>query len=163
MYKHILVALDGSEIAEQVLPHVEALAGKFGAAVTLLRVTPLPGIAVAPPVGFPMAAPGNLYTAEQMTEALEEEQRRAEEYLQSVAERLRARLPRVTEALAEGRAADVIVERASALGVDLIAMTTRGLSGLERLVLGSVAEEVTRKAPCAVLLVRARAEGHPNG
>jgi nucleotide-binding universal stress UspA family protein len=157
MYKHILVALDGSELAEQVLPHIEALAEKFGSAVTLLRVTTPPSLAVTPPIGLPMSAPADLFTAEQMTEALQAERDYAADYLRSVGERMRGRVPQVAEEQAEGRAADVIVERASALGADLIAMTTHGRSGLRRLVLGSVAEEVVRRASCAVLLVRVTA------
>ena len=103
-----------------------------------------------------MAPPADLYTTEQMLEALEEEQRYAAEYLRSVGERLRGRVKQVKEEVVQGQPADVIVERASALGIDLIAMTTHGRSGLQRLVLGSVADEVVRRAPCAVLLVRAR-------
>lgn len=156
MYDHILVTLDGSEIAEQVLPHVEAIAEKFGSEVTLLRVTPPLSLAVTPPIALPMAPPADLYTTEQMLEALEEEQRYAAEYLRSVGERLRGRVKQVKEEVVQGQPADVIVERASALGIDLIAMTTHGRSGLQRLVLGSVADEVVRRAPCAVLLVRAR-------
>ncbi|HET9495641.1 MAG TPA: universal stress protein [Chloroflexia bacterium] len=161
MYTHILVALDGSETAEQVLPHVEALVEKFGAAVTLLRVTTPPSLTVTPAIGLPMAAPADLYTAEQMTEALEEEQRDAAAYLRSVGDRLRARGERVDEVVAEGHPAQVILERAEAVGADLIAMTTHGRSGLQRLFLGSVAEEVVRRASCAVLLVRARHDGAP--
>jgi nucleotide-binding universal stress UspA family protein len=166
MYTHILVALDGSEIAEQVLPHVEGLAEKLGSEVTLLRVTLAPGMAVAPGLGLPMTVPTDLYTAEQMTEALAAERQDAETYLHSVAGRVRKRVPRVNEVLAEGHAPDVIVERATALGADLIAMTTHGRSGLRRLVMGSVAEEVVRRAPCAVLLVRTSGhpgQGHPTG
>jgi nucleotide-binding universal stress UspA family protein len=159
MYAHILVALDGSELAEQVLPHIEALAEKFGSAVTLLRATTPFSIAVTPPIGLPMTASADPYTTQQMIEALEEEQRQASVYLRSVGDRLRGRLAKVTEEVAAGSPDDVIVERASALNVDLIAMTTHGRSGLRRLVLGSVAEEVLRRAACAVLLVRVSADG----
>ena len=154
MYDHILVALDGSERAEQVLPHVEALAEKFGSEVTLLRVTPLLGVAAAPVIGLPMTAPTDLYTAKQMVEALEAEQDYAAEYLRSLGERLRSRLPHVEVEVAQGDPADVIIGHASSRGTDLIAMTTHGRSGLQRLVLGSVADAVVRRAPCAVLLVR---------
>src|SRR2546425_719971 len=57
----------------------------------------------------------------------------------------------------EGAAREVIVERASALGVGLILMTTHGRGGLGRLVFGSTADSVLRHAPCPVLLVRIQA------
>jgi nucleotide-binding universal stress UspA family protein len=159
MYKHILVSLDGSEIAEQVLPHVEALAEKFGAAVTLLRATMPPVSPVMPtPVGLPVT-PDVTGTYIEVAEAGREV---ASEYLGSVAERLRSHGLQVTQELPEGPAAEAILERAEAVGADLIALATHGRGGLERLVLGSVAEEVVRKSSCPVLLVRARPEArHP--
>ncbi len=53
-----------------------------------------------------------------------------------------------------GRPADVVAETATKLGVDLIVMVTHGRRGLARLIEGSIAEEVLRKAPCPVLAVR---------
>lgn len=57
--------------------------------------------------------------------------------------------------VAEGAPAQVIVEHAARLGADLVAMGTRGRSGLERWWLGSTAERVIASAPCPVLTVRA--------
>jgi len=54
----------------------------------------------------------------------------------------------------EGSAADVIIDRAKSLPAELIAMTTHGRSGLARVVVGSVADEVVRNVICPVLLVR---------
>ena len=80
----------------------------------------------------------------------------------AASKRLEAALSRVRAAGLEGgaevdsgRAAEMIVERAAALGVDLIAMGTHGHSGFKHLLLGSVAEHVLRTAPCPVLIVRA--------
>jgi nucleotide-binding universal stress UspA family protein len=56
--------------------------------------------------------------------------------------------------LLEGDPATVIVETAAETGADLIIMGTMGRSGLTRLVMGSVAEEVLRRAPCPVLTIR---------
>jgi nucleotide-binding universal stress UspA family protein len=94
-------------------------------------------------------------------EAAEDERQAASDYLRRVGDRLRERGFQVEEQVGDGPPAGVIVERAGALGVDLIAMTTHGRGGLERLLLGSVAEEVTRNAPCPVLLVRAATETRP--
>ena len=86
MYERILVALDGSEIAERVLPHVEALARAFSSTVIVLEVTTSrerlmaelsPGLDVATPV---LLDP---------TEVLDEEHAAASEYLANVAGRLR--------------------------------------------------------------------------
>jgi nucleotide-binding universal stress UspA family protein len=155
MYSHILVALDGSEVAEQVLPHVEALAEKFGSRVTLLRAIMPPAL---PLMETPMGLPVTPYTSEVYVEAAEAERQAASDYLREVGDRLRERGFQVEHELPDGPPASVIVERAGALGTDLIAMTTHGRGGLERLLLGSVAEEALRKAPCPVLLVRAKAE-----
>lgn len=156
MYKHILVALDGSALAEQVLPHVEALAGTFGSKVTLLRATPIPDIATVPaPLGMPMTPPMTPYSGEMYDKAIEAEHREAQDYLSVVVARLGRAGAEVGMEVVDGEAANTIVERAEVLGTDLIAMTTHGRTGLERLFVGSVAEEVVRRAPCAVLLVRA--------
>ncbi len=69
MYMRIVVGLDGSEFAEQVLPHVEALATKFGSAVTLLRATTIDRTLVhlpahMLPAGFPATNPIAMVEAE---------------------------------------------------------------------------------------------------
>ena len=153
MYEHVLVALDGSAAAERVLTHAEALAGAFHSTVTLLQAiisvetiiaqsaTPGPGVGdITPPMD-----PTPIVEAERST---------ASEYLSGVAARLRAKGVAVNVELPEGDAADAIVERAQALGVSLILMTTHGRGGLGRLVFGSTADSVLRHAACPVLLVR---------
>jgi nucleotide-binding universal stress UspA family protein len=59
-----------------------------------------------------------------------------------------------------GTPAREIIEFAKCKGVDLIVMASHGRTGLARLVMGSVAEEVTRKAPCPVLIVKQPAVEH---
>ena len=147
MYARILVALDGSPLAERVRPHVEALAERFGATVTLLRATdPLAGGAAA---GLPLE--GGAYDPTPLVEA---DRREAAAYLEGVASRLRARGLAVEQAQPDGEAPGAIAQHARRWGADLVAMTTHGRSGLERVVFGSVAEAVLRRAPCPVLLVR---------
>lgn len=142
MYRHILVPLDGSAIAEQVLPHVEELAKVLGARVTVLRVTrPVDTVG-----GVPVSTEER-WQAEEDAEAIP--------YLQDLEQRLRARGLETTSARATGPMPATIIAQASGLGADLIAMTTHGRGGLKRLALGSVAEEVVRHATCPVLLVRA--------
>ena len=155
MYSRILVPLDGSEVAERVLQHVEALTTKFGSAVMLLRVTtsaealpPTPALALSP-MGVPAAGPifdRVAFAREEREEALQ--------YLASLAEGLQKRGMSVTYEQREGNPAAVILEQAGRWSADLVAMTTHGRSGLGRLLLGSVAYDVVRSASCPVLLVR---------
>ena len=151
MFRHILVALDGSVEAEQVLPHVEALAGQFQSDVLLLQAVSPPErlIATAMEPGAGMVADPEL-----ILEAEDAFEQHALSYLKGVAEDLEARGVRATFEAPEADAATTIVERARERGYDLIAMTTHGRSGLSRLVFGSTAEAVLHDAPCPVLLVR---------
>ncbi|MEB2345303.1 MAG: universal stress protein [Deltaproteobacteria bacterium] len=78
--------------------------------------------------------------------------------LEKHAQGLRTRGLRVETVLREGYPASVIEEEAKERHVDLIVIGTRGHTGLKHLLLGSVAERVVQKAPCAVLTVKAREE-----
>jgi len=161
MYEHILVPLDGSELAEQVLSHVQAIAEKFGSNVVLLRATLQPEELVPPAgMGLPMgdmAAYGSLLgpgSIEDFQTLLETEENETQAYLTGIANNLNGHGFVVTAEHKEGSAADVIIERAKSLPADLIAMTTHGRSGFARAVVGSVADEVVRNVTCPVLLVR---------
>jgi nucleotide-binding universal stress UspA family protein len=145
------VALDGSDLSERVLPHVQALAKEFGARVTLLRViTPSALVTEVPEGAVPGAPP-----QEGIAACSDVERQEVVSYLTSVAARLRDEGLSVDLAHREGPAAEAIVEQARNLRADLIAMSTHGRGALARMVLGSVAGEVLRSAPCPVLLVRA--------
>jgi nucleotide-binding universal stress UspA family protein len=69
----------------------------------------------------------------------------------------------VVRLLAEGDPADEIVRAARAQGCDLIVMGTHGRTGLSRLLIGSVAEQVVRTAPCSVLTVKTPGAGKADG
>lgn len=134
MPRKILVALDGTRISESVLPHVTSLLGVLDADVTLLRVVP-PG------------KPG--------------ERKKALAYLERVAEPLRRKGVFVDTQVAVGTPAARIAERAGREGYDLVALASRRRRGLKRIVLGSVAEEVLRRAPVPVLVTAPRSEEAP--
>jgi nucleotide-binding universal stress UspA family protein len=161
MYEKILVPLDGSELAERVLEHVQAVAEKFGSMVVLLRAT-LPPEELVPPAGMglpmgDMAAYDSLLSPASIQDfaaLLEAEKSETEAYLKGVAEHLGGHGFTVTTEHREGSADEVIIERARDLPADLVAMTTHGRSGLARVVVGSVADQVVRKVSCPVLLVR---------
>jgi nucleotide-binding universal stress UspA family protein len=151
VYQHILVALDGSELAEHILPHVEALATKFGSRVTLLRATESIGTIVAETTPGSVADGGAYVDPRPILEA---EQGEAHSYLAPLAERLKAQGLNVDFEVPEGPASDAILRRAHEMRADLIAMTTHGHGGLGRLVFGSEADRVLRRSACPVLLVR---------
>lgn len=156
-YRRILVALDGSKFAERVLPCIEPLAEQFGSMVTLIQVI---GSAEAPLRAQPVMAEtaaadaGDAWPGADASSVLEEKRAYADNYLTSVSKRLEARGLRVQFECPEGEASEVILRRARQLGADLIAISTQGRTGVDRMLFGSVAEEVLRRAPCPVLLVR---------
>jgi len=143
----VLVPLDGSEVAEQALPHASAMARTFEARLLLLRVVstlrqPLYGLEFLPPVDIPV----------EVTQRLLDSARR---YLEGVAEGLRREgLPVEVEAV-EGLPAEAILRTLARLPAGMVAMTTHGRTGLARWLLGSITEEVVRRAEQPVLAVRA--------
>jgi nucleotide-binding universal stress UspA family protein len=158
MYEHLLVALDGSQAAEQVLPHAEALALAFKSTVTLLRaLVSVETLLAQTATGGP--AVGELAPPLDPTPIIEAEEESAQDYLKRVEQRLRQKGITAKSEHPEGDAADVIVERARDLGVSLILMTTHGRGGLGRFVFGSTADSVLRHADSPVLLVRVREQG----
>jgi nucleotide-binding universal stress UspA family protein len=150
-YRRLVVALDGSERAERILPQVAMLARQFGATVTLVRVITPPG----PPVPeVPEGATRGHRAVPAPTPCADRERGETARYLWALADSLGAEGLRVDWLAAEGQAAEAIVQRAREVGADLIAMTTHGRSELARHVLGSVADEVMRRADCPVLVLR---------
>lgn len=144
MYRKVIVPLDGSELAEEVLPHVVELIRDRESRVYLLSVAAMMRGTVSPAAEL---HPGN-----------EEQQRikqELEEYLRIVAKRLEPVAADVQVSVRFGRPADEILTFVSDIGADLIAMSTHGRSGISRWVFGSVADRVLRAATCPVLLVRA--------
>ena len=149
MYDKILIPLDGSEFAERIIAQVEPLADKLGSMLVLMQVTtPLETLIAETTTGMAVSAPVD------PTPIWEAEQEVAATYLDGVAARLRAKGFKVEVEHPAGHAAQMIIARAGALGINLIAMTTHGRSGFGRFMFGSVAEEVLRHAQCPVLIVR---------
>ncbi len=142
MFKRILVPLDGSPLAEAILPEVTGAEPRLGAEVILLRVA----LAHA----FPGVDP--IHLADEEVRVVEE----AEAYLATMAERLAREAVSVKTAVRYGQPAAEIIDHVAFERADLVAMSTHGRSGLSRLVMGSVAEEVVRKAKVPVLLLRAQ-------
>ncbi|MBI1987407.1 MAG: universal stress protein [Nitrospinae bacterium] len=142
MFYNILVTLDGSELAETVIPYVEGLATRFPTRkVVLLRVVP-------PPHYF---FEGSFYA---LGETQEQMEAIAQEYLDKIASRLQAKGLPVEIELRRGEVASEIIDYAHEHGIDLLAMSTHGRSGVKRWVFGSVAEKVLRSLNLPILLIR---------
>ncbi|MBI4318465.1 MAG: universal stress protein [Chloroflexi bacterium] len=137
-YGRILVPLDGTDLAEQILPYVEPLSRRFGSTVILLEVMSPPEVELT-------------HTLSKLGSAVEATRREATDYSGAVAQRLRGRGVTVECLVEQGQAAFVIADTARQLQADLIAMATHGRGGLRRLFY----DELRRAAPCPVLYVRA--------
>lgn len=150
MFKHILVPLDGSPLAEQALAPALELAKVYQARLTLLRVATSPQLYLSEfTLGLPDAA--DLYLQLRQQARLD-----AENYLELQRSRLEEFDGPVDFRVVEStRIAEAIVETAQEVGADLVVMCTRGRSGIQRWMLGSVAESVLRHATLPILLIRA--------
>ena len=144
MYKKILVPLDGSNLAEAALPHAQALAKAEEAEIVILRVPDLP----AP--GFFSRNPA---LATKIVEDMEIE---TDEYLQEEVDKLSKEGIKVSSLMREGPVPETILAAADEIHADLIAMSTHGRTGMQRWLLGSVADKVVHHAHIPVMLI------HPN-
>jgi nucleotide-binding universal stress UspA family protein len=152
--RRVLIRLDGSGLAEQILESALALGAATRAEYTLLRV-----IEPMTPTGHDR--PGGRVSGlfESLLGPLQESDRRsrteAQEYLERLAERLRARSLAVqTRVISHDRPAAAILATDEVGAIDLIALATHGRGGLKRLLLGSVADKVLRGAATPVLVTR---------
>lgn len=144
--KNILIPTDFGLGAEHALDYACSLAAKLGATIHLVNALG----AMLPEL--PVAVTGS--TIEKITERHHAE-------LAKLAEPRRI-LATIGQLLIKpGDARDAILEAIDEVHADLVVMGTHGRRGVGRLVLGSVAEDIARRAPCPVLLVRANKVGAP--
>lgn len=137
MYHSILVPLDGSKLAENILTEVEELAMLLNARLVLIYVSKahvLPGV--------------------DPTDAQVRVINNAKEYLGNLKEQLLAKNIDIEIHTPYGNPAAKILEVCRRHDIDLIAMSTHGRSGIGRWLLGSVAEKVVRHSEIPVLLLR---------
>jgi nucleotide-binding universal stress UspA family protein len=139
-YKKILVPLDGSDVAETILPEIEKVAAALKASISLLRVI------YVRPIQY-----------EDMTKFYAAANRDAEEYLRGIEEHLKAKGFKVESHVRQGNDAEEILDFCEQSDIDLIAMSTHGRSGVKRWLLGSVAEKVMRHTTKPILLARSAA------
>ncbi|MBN1161626.1 MAG: universal stress protein [Dehalococcoidales bacterium] len=149
MFDKILVCLDGSKLAEQILPYVVEQAKRFRSKIVLFQAYTIPATT------FVSATPGTVNMAPNLIQ--QEEQRLKKEavkYLEEVAESLRENGLEVECVVVEGSAGNLIVSYAQDEAVDLIALATHGHSGLSRIVFGSVADQVLRESGLPILIIK---------
>jgi nucleotide-binding universal stress UspA family protein len=143
----VFVPLDGSGLAEKILPHAIGLAKKMKLELHLLRVYLVPADAYMLGDGVYMQALG---------EQKEQIKKAAETYLQGKVEELRADgLDRVVWTAIEGDAASEIIDLACKTPNNLVAMSSHGGSGIAQWVFGSVTEKVIHHSRDPVLVIRA--------
>lgn len=141
MFEHILIPLDGSSLAECVLPHGLAMARVLGARVTLLQV-----VEQAESAGRTQAIdPLEWHYSEAEAGA----------YLREVAERLRLAGFSATQVLLQGDPAERVIDHAQAEHADLILLSSHGRSGLSGWNVSSVVQKILARAYLSVLLVPA--------
>ncbi|MBX0327443.1 universal stress protein [Oscillochloris sp. ZM17-4] len=150
-FRHIIVPLDGSALAEQILPHAVAMAEHDGAEITLLRIIE----------GHPAHILGNPIDYRPHESSVTEQRDTAELYLSRLAaELLAGGHPAHTAIEAADGPAQAILAAAEGRGADLIALATRGRSGMASALLGSVADKIIRGGALPVLALR---PSHPDG
>jgi nucleotide-binding universal stress UspA family protein len=144
MYRRLLVALDGSHLAEVVLPIVERLASSCEATVVLLHV-------------IERSAPATVHGERHLRTVIE-----AEEYLNHLADGLRTKeisIETHAHEVPEGDVARSIVGHAAEESADMIVLCTHGSGGIRDLLSGSIAQQVLKRGTTPVLLVRSTATG----
>ncbi|WP_315924629.1 universal stress protein [Mesorhizobium sp. SP-1A] len=149
MYKHILIATDGSDLAGRGVRHGIALAKALVSKVTVIMATdpmPLSGIALGA---------GWVPSTEELADYRAAQTRFADEILSRVkAEAAQEGVAVEPYHVADSRAADAILQTAAAKGCDLIVMASHGRRGVERVLLGSQTAEVVAHSGVPVLVVR---------
>ena len=145
-FRHILVPLDGSSLAERAIPLATALAEKFGSEILLLRVLDIPK--PTPPTSHLEVTIG--WVREARAQAHEE----AQSYLDVRQQEVYRKGIKVRALMRDRSPAEDILQVARSEKIDLIVMSAHGQGGLARWTFGSVADKVARHSPCPVLLVR---------
>jgi nucleotide-binding universal stress UspA family protein len=142
MYKKILLPTDGSEYANKAAEHALWIAKASGAEIIALSVTDTSSL-----IGLPLDD-----VIVRIKEMLQEEATKSLENVAEVMQKDDKEL-KITLKTEEGSPADVVLKTIKEEEIDLVVVGTSGKHGLDRFLLGSVAENVVRSAICPVLVV----------
>jgi nucleotide-binding universal stress UspA family protein len=151
MYSRVLVPLDGSDVAEEALGNARELANLLNVPIHLIRVVDTYRAQAIPATGMAL-------DYSMLAELAEEEIEDAREYMTQSVDALAKEGLTATGDVLHGPIAQQIVG-ATKPG-DVIVMSSHGRTGIKRWFLGSVAEEVTRRADVPVLLIRSHSTAH---
>lgn len=154
MYQKIMVPLDGSELAECVLPHVERfISGCQVKTIVFVRVIEPDTLTYK---GAYVTSVEDLQKIETNAKKIEESRKSdAAKYLEGVLKRLKPVGVKFQTEVLSGKTADSLVDYVEANAVDLILIATHGRSGVSRWVRGSIADRILRASRVPVLMVRA--------
>lgn len=147
MLNHILVTLDGSELAEAALNYATQIVAP-GGKISLLSVLDVPNMQVYTLYEVPMVVQQGDY--DQFVANLE---RSGREYLLRVTNRIKGQGFDAVPYLEMGEPAAVIIDKARSLAVEAIVISTHGRSGFSRWLFGSVTQKVLNAMPCPVFVV----------
>ncbi|MDD4923758.1 MAG: universal stress protein [Dehalococcoidales bacterium] len=142
MFKKILVPLDGSELSESALTHVIDITTDCHALEVIL-------MRIREPLDPNVIGTLDAKVAVELDQAYRDE---AARYLDKVVETLKEKGVKAKTEILSGNPAEEIIRYSQKNDVDLIIMSTRGRSGISRLVFGSVAEKVIRNSTVPVLI-----------
>lgn len=149
MYNKIMVPLDGSKLAECVLPHVEAFIEKYHVSnITFVRI--VEPIVIFHSGEYPIS-PEVLMESESASKSA------AKEYLDQIVNRFKQEGTELQSEVLLGRVAESLVDFAEKNDFDLILIATHGRSGVRRWVRGSIADKILHSSTVPVLIVRAPA------
>ena len=139
MFKHIVLAVDGSQHSLQAVDCARSLAECYGAKITLVHAYP---------------RTSDLRDADHYDTLLSRRKSAGQEILNEARRRMGDTSIQLEEDLLEGPAADAIINAARTHNAELIVMGTRGKGSIEGLLFGSVSTKVSHYAPCTVMVVR---------
>jgi nucleotide-binding universal stress UspA family protein len=141
MFKHILVAVDFAHSSDRALDIAAQMASESGAQLTLVAAYEVPAMAYA---GAEVVATDLVTPSEDAARA----------QMDDLVAEVRKRWPRVDAYVRQARPAVGVLATAREVAADLIVLGTHARHGVERILLGSVAESVLRDSPVPVLVVR---------
>lgn len=148
MYDKILVPLDGSELAECVLPHVENLA-KYK------RVNKVVLVQVVEPIVIPFSEYDAGFIADQIADAEKTEKATAGEYLEKIANKMESSGIKTETHVLFGNAAEMLVDFINKNGTELVVIATHGRSGVKRWIWGSTTDRILHHICVPIFVIRA--------
>jgi nucleotide-binding universal stress UspA family protein len=150
MLKHVLLPLDGSDVAERAVDYARSITDPYEGKITLLSVVDVPESVTM------MYAPGGIVGFDNHDVISDKLVPDANQYLEKIEESLRQDGFTVDTAVIIDDPALAIIEKAEKLNVDAIVMSTHGRTGFSRFLFGSVAQKVLGSVDCPVFIVPVR-------